>query len=86
MIKTQSTLSMKTKITIKPIWSFQSHKKNDLSNNKKMIKTKKTQLSTDHRFLTNQTHSDSEIREYGVAKKSQETKVQTKVTRRALKS
>jgi hypothetical protein len=53
---------------------------------KQMIKTKKTQLSTDHRFLTNQTHSDPEIREYGVAKKSQETKVKTKVTRRALKS
>jgi hypothetical protein len=59
------------------------HKKSDLSNNKQMIKTKKTQLSTDHRSLTNQTHSDSEIREYGFAKKSQETKVKTKVTRRA---
>jgi hypothetical protein len=51
-----------------------------------MIKTKKTQLSTDHRFLTNQTHSYPEIIEYGYAKKSQETKVKTKVTRRALKS
>ena len=48
-----------------------------------MIKTKKAQLSTDHQFLTNQTHLDSEIREYGYAKKSQETKVKTKVTRRA---
>ena len=52
-------------------------------NNKQMIKTKKTQLSTDHRFLTNQTHSDSEIREYGFAKKSQETKVKIEVTRRS---
>ena len=60
------------------------HKKNDLSN-KENDKDQETQLSTDHRFLTNQTHSDSEIREYGVAKKSQETKVKTKVTRRALK-
>jgi hypothetical protein len=49
-----------------------------------MIKTKKTQISTDHRSLTNQTHSDPEIREYGFAKKSQETKVKTKVTRKAL--
>jgi hypothetical protein len=48
-----------------------------------MIKTKKTQLSTDHRLLTNQTHSDSEIREYGYAKKSQEMKVKPKVTRRS---
>jgi hypothetical protein len=60
------------------------HKKNDLSNNKQMMKTKKTQISTDHWFLTNQTHSDSEIREYGFAKKSQETKVKTEVTRKAL--
>jgi hypothetical protein len=51
-----------------------------------MIKTKKTQISTNHWFLTNQTHSDSEIRENGFAKKNQETKVKTKKTRRALKS
>jgi hypothetical protein len=51
-----------------------------------MIKTKKTQLSIDHQSLTNQTHSDFKIREYGVAKKSQEMKAKTKVTRRALKS
>ena len=77
---------MKTKIKSKPKQSFQSHKKNDLSNNKQMIKTKKPQLSTNHPFLTNQTHLDPEIREYGFAKKSQETKVKTKMTRRALKS
>jgi hypothetical protein len=49
-----------------------------------MIKTKKNQLSTDHQSLTNQTHSDSEIREHGFDKKSQETKVKTKMTRQAL--
>jgi hypothetical protein len=48
-----------------------------------MIKTKKTQLSTDRQSLTKQAHSDSEIREYGYAKKSQETKFKIEVTRRA---
>ena len=47
------------------------------------MKTKKNQLSTDHWFLTNQTHSNSEIREYDFAKKSQETKIKTSVTRRS---
>jgi hypothetical protein len=65
---------------------FSNAKENDLSNNKQMRKTKKTQLSTNHWFLTNQTHSDSENRENGFAKKSQETKVKTKMTRKALKS
>jgi hypothetical protein len=51
-----------------------------------MIKTKKTQLSTNHWFLTNQTHSDSEVRENGFAKKSQERKVKPKMTGKALKS
>jgi hypothetical protein len=37
---TQSTLSMKEKIKRKPIKSFQMQKKNDLSNHKKMRKTK----------------------------------------------
>jgi hypothetical protein len=53
---------------------------------KKMIKTNKTQLSTNHWSLTNQTHSDSEVRENGFAKKSQEMKVKTKMTRITLKS
>jgi hypothetical protein len=61
------------------------HEESDLSNNKQMIKTNKTQLSIDQRFLTNQTNSDSE-RENGYAKKSQETKVKTQMTRKALKS
>ena len=77
MIKTQTTLSMKTKITRKPIQSFQLHKKSDISNNEQMMKTKKTQISTDHWSLTNQAHSDAEIREYRFDKKSQETKVKT---------
>jgi hypothetical protein len=77
---------MKTKKTNKPIESFQLYKKNDLSNNKQMRKDQATQLSTNHWFLTNQTHSDSGIGENGCAKKSQETKVKKKVTRRALQS
>jgi hypothetical protein len=51
-----------------------------------MRKDQATQPSTNHWFLTNQTCSDSEIREYGFAKKSQETKVKPKITRKALKS
>jgi hypothetical protein len=65
---------------------FSNAKKNDLSNNKQIRKDQATQLSTNHWFLTNQTHSNSKIREYSVAKKSQETKVKKKVTGRALKS
>jgi hypothetical protein len=60
-------------------------KKMIFQTNKQMRKTKKTQLSTNHWFLTNQTHSDSEVRENGFAKKSQETKVKPQMTRKALK-
>jgi hypothetical protein len=51
-----------------------------------MRKDQATKISTNHWFLTNQTCSDFEIRENGFAKKSEETKVKTKVTRRALQS
>ena len=55
-------------------------------NNNQMKKTNNTQLSTNHWFLTNQTHSESEVKENGFAKKSQETKVKTQMTRKAVKS
>jgi hypothetical protein len=49
-----------------------------------MIKAKKTQLSTDHQFLTNQAHLESEIREHSYAKKSQETKVRDRKDKKSL--
>jgi hypothetical protein len=64
---------------------FSNAKENDLSNHKKMRKPSKLQPSTNHWFSTNQTHSETEVKENGFAKKSQEMKVKPQMTRKALK-
>jgi hypothetical protein len=71
------------KIKSKPI-VFSMQTKMFFQTNKQMRKPS-TQLSTNHWFSTNQTHSESEVRENGFAKKSQETKVKTQRTRKTLK-
>jgi hypothetical protein len=91
MFSKQKTIFLKEKLC--SLFKKDPHYANESTENQKNneqadnpINTKKIQLSTNHWFLTNQTHSDSEIRENGFANKSQETKVKTKMTRKAMKS